>query len=71
MAFHVRHNDCLGELFSIGLVSTVVLNFYVKVEGAFTSVDFLTVFVRTDILSIDFLRRSTVMFFPVATLQMF
>ena len=65
------HDDSLGELLSVGLVSAVVLNFNVKVERAFASVDFLAVFVGADVLSINLLRCPSVMLFPVAALQMF
>ena len=65
------HDDCLGELLSIGFVPTVVFDFDVQVERAFASVDFLAIFVRADVLSINLLRRPSVMLFPVAALQMF
>ena len=65
------HDDCLGELLSIGLVASVVLDFDVEIERTLATVDFLAIFVRADVLSINLLRRPSVMLFPVAALQMF
>ena len=65
------HDDCLGELLSIGFVASVVLDFDVEIERTLATVDFLAVFVGADVLSINLLSRPSVMLFPVATLQMF
>ena len=49
----MRDYNCLGKLLTVSLIATVMLDLDVKVERAFTTVHFLTVLVRADVLSID------------------
>ena len=48
----MRDYNCLGKLLTVSLIATVMLDLDVKVERAFATVNFLTVLVRADVLSI-------------------
>lgn len=68
MTLHVGHNDRLGQLFSISLIPSVVLDLDVQIEGAFTAVNFLAVFVRANLVSVNVARRPANMFLPIVVL---
>lgn len=69
VTFHVGHYNRLGKLLSVSLIATVVFNLNMQVERAFASIHFLAVFVRADVLSVNFFRSPAVMFFPVAIFE--
>ena len=65
MTLHVSQNDGLGKLFTVRFVTTVVLDFDVKIERSLGTVDLLAILVRTDELPIDFFCGATIVFFAI------
>ena len=65
MTLDMSHNYGLCQLLAVRLISTVVLNLYVQVQGAFAAVDFLAVLVRADILAINLFGRPSVVLFAI------
>ena len=65
MTLDMSHNYGLCQLLAVRLISAVVLNLYVQVQGALAAVDFLAVLVRADILAINLFGRPSVVLFAI------
>ena len=65
MTLNMSHNYGLCQLLAVRLISTVVFNLYVQVEGAFAAVDFLAVLVGADILAINLFGRPSVVLLAI------
>ena len=63
MALHVRDDDSFGQALAISLVSTVVLDLYMKIERSFTTVNLLAVLVRANVLAVDLFCSASVVLF--------
>ena len=62
-------NNRLCEALPISLIASIVLDLDVKVQGALTSIDLLTILVRADVLTIDLLGCPSVMLLARAALS--
>jgi hypothetical protein len=68
-AIKVSSNQVYCQLFPIGFVASVVLNFDMKVKTALATVVFLTIFVRTDIRPVYLFSGSSDVLFSHFLLQ--
>ena len=68
MTLHVSQNDGLGKLLTVRFVTTVVLDFDVKIEWSLGTVDLLAILVGTDELPIDLFCGATIVFFAIWSL---
>ena len=68
MTFHVCHDDGLGKLLSVCLVTSIMFYLYMQIERALTTVDLLTVLIGADVLSVDLFGGAPVVLLAIIVL---